>query len=64
MLCRVLRQDDENDEKWKALAFMATQLAQWFTIPLPMNSRRTLALTCCRKRERSGRWRQSGAVLC
>ena len=24
---------------------------------------RTLALTCCRKRERSGRWRQSGAVL-
>src|SRR5215510_14871974 len=27
-------------------------------------SHRTLALTCCRKRERSGRWRQSGAVLC
>jgi hypothetical protein len=24
---------------------------------------RTLALTCCRKRERSGRWRQSGAAL-
>src|SRR5215475_14607391 len=26
----------------------------------------TLALTCCRKRERrrSGRWRQSGAALC
>ena len=24
----------------------------------------TPALTCCRKRERSGRWRQSGAVLC
>jgi hypothetical protein len=23
----------------------------------------TLALTCCRKRERSGRWRQSGAAL-
>ena len=26
--------------------------------------RRTLALTCCRKRERSGRCRQSGAALC
>jgi hypothetical protein len=25
---------------------------------------RTPKLTCCRKRERSGRWRQSGAALC
>src|SRR2546427_13242863 len=36
-----------------------------FRLPCCEGSR-TLALTCCRKRERrrSGRWRQSGAVLC
>src|SRR5712691_12372183 len=34
--------------------------------PAPFHGSRTLALTCCRKRERrrSGRWRQSGAALC
>ena len=37
-----------------------------YTVALtsPRCWRLTLALTCGRKRERSGRWRQSGAVLC
>jgi hypothetical protein len=35
MLCRVLRQDDENDEKWKALAFMAVTAGSVVHDPAP-----------------------------
>jgi hypothetical protein len=38
---------------------------QWTLLPSYEQAQHlTLALTCCRKRARSGRWRQSGAALC
>ena len=41
-------------------------MAYDIAVKTPAPARPTLALTCCRKRERgtSGRWRQSGAALC